>query len=114
GAKLNVETVVREMRALLLSDTPPTAVITNSDYTAHAIYIAARECGVRVGEELSVIGHDDLPPASLLSPALTTIRLDNQSIGRAIVPRLRGIETSDHIEPVELIIRDSTAPPPRG
>lgn len=114
GAKLNVETVVREMRALLLSDTPPTAVITNSDYTAHAIYIAARECGVRVGEELSVIGHDDLPTASLLSPALTTIRLDNQSIGRAIIPRLRRIETSDHIEPVELIIRDSTAPPPRG
>lgn len=112
GAQLNVDSIIREIRALLLSDSPPTAVMTNSDYTAHAVYLAARECGVRVGQDLSVVGHDDLSTASLLWPPLTTIKLDVRSIGAAIIPRLRGTETSDHIEPVELIIRDSAAPPP--
>src|SRR3984957_8919208 len=37
-----------------------TAVITNSDYTAHAVYKAARELGLRIGPEVSVVGHDDL------------------------------------------------------
>lgn len=95
---------------LLRSSIPPTAVITNSDFTAHAVYSAARDVGVAVGEGLSVIGHDDLPTSPLLDPPLTTLTLDRRSLGRAVFDRMStGSGLGDHIEPVELVVRSSTA-----
>lgn len=91
---------------------PPTAIITNSDFTVHAVYAAAREAGVRIGVDLSVVGHDDLPTSPLLDPPLTTIALDRRSLGRAIFDRLIGTDSGDHLEPVELVVRSSTGPPP--
>ena len=90
---------------------PPTAIVTNSDFSAHAVYHAARDTGRRVGSDLSVIGHDDLSTADLLDPPLTTIRLDRRSMGAALFDRLLRPGLPDHYEPVELIIRASTGPP---
>ncbi|MFT4216434.1 MAG: LacI family DNA-binding transcriptional regulator [Micropruina sp.] len=89
----------------------PTAVITNSDWSAHYVYRAARSCGLEIGRDLSVVGHDDLTSSELLAPALTTLRLDRRAIGAEVVHHLRGVHTGDHLAPVELVVRDSSGPP---
>src|SRR5690606_16988459 len=99
----------------LLDDEPPTAIVTNSDYTAHAVYKAARDRGLRVGPDISVVGHDDLPTSELLDSPLTTLRLDTRAVGRALVRALLHPESAqDHHEPVELVVRESTCPPRTG
>ena len=93
----------------------PTAVITNSDYTAHAVYKAARELGLRIGPGVSVVGHDDLATSELLDPPLATIWLNRREMGRALMLRLLGrVPPDDYVAPVELIERASLqAPAPR-
>jgi LacI family transcriptional regulator len=93
----------------------PTAVITNSDYTAHAVYKAARELGLRIGPGVSVVGHDDLATSELLDPPLATIWLNRREMGRALMLRLLGqVPPGDYLAPVELIERASLqAPAPR-
>ena len=93
----------------------PTAVITNSDYTAHAIYKAARELSLPVGGGVSVIGHDDLPTSELLDPPLATIRIDHRAMGRALMRRLlEPAPPDDYIAHVELVERASLQPPARA
>ncbi|MGH8879039.1 MAG: LacI family DNA-binding transcriptional regulator [Stackebrandtia sp.] len=97
--------------ALLDSADPPTAVVTNSDFTVHAVYAAARERGVAVGSQLSVVGHDDLPTSALLDPPLTTLNLDRRALGRAVYARLATDSgLPDHFESVSLTVRSSTGP----
>jgi LacI family transcriptional regulator len=93
----------------------PTAVITNSDYTAHAVYKAARELALRIGPEVSVVGHDDLATSELLDPPLATIWLNRREMGRALMLRLLGrVPPEDYVAPVRLIERASLrAPEPR-
>ncbi len=100
------------IRKVLNRPDPPTAVITNSDYTAHAVYKAARALPLQVGAELSVIGHDDLPTSELLDPPLTTLRLDRRAMGRALMRRLLdpGL-TGDHIQGVTFVERASISTP---
>jgi DNA-binding LacI/PurR family transcriptional regulator len=109
---LNLREVHARMLALF-DDRPPTAVITNSDYTAHAVYKAARERGLQIGRDLSVVGHDDLPTSELLDPPLTTLRIDTRAVGRALVARLlpHTEPAGDHRQPVDLVVRASTCPP---
>jgi LacI family transcriptional regulator len=96
----------------------PTAVITNSDYLAHAVYLAAADRGLRVPDDLSVLGHDDLPTSASLSPALSTIAVDRREIGERaaglLVAALGDQRPADgHLTvPVQLRARASTAPPP--
>ena len=99
-------------RTLLSGPAPPTAIITNSDYTAHAIYKAARELRLRVGPAVSVVGHDDLPTSELLDPPLATIRLDRREMGRAAMRRLlEQVPPGDYVAPVELVERASLQSP---
>ncbi|MGM0709334.1 MAG: LacI family DNA-binding transcriptional regulator [Actinomycetota bacterium] len=88
----------------------PTAIITNSDHTAAYVYHAIRHQGLIVGRDVSVIGHDDLATSSLLSPGLTTVRLDLREMGRQAYRRLTEPGLGNHREPVELIVRGSTGP----
>jgi LacI family transcriptional regulator len=98
--------------ALLAQPNPPTAIITNSDYTALGIYQTARDLVLRIGPDVSVIGHDDLPTSELLDPPLATIRLDGREMGRALMARLLGGDGSgDYIAPVELVERSSLQGP---
>jgi DNA-binding LacI/PurR family transcriptional regulator len=55
---------------------PPTAVFCLSDSLAHGVYAAARELGLDVPGELSIVGYDDHPVSGLLSPALTSFAWD--------------------------------------
>src|SRR5712691_2725289 len=79
---LNLADVQQAAVTLLSGRDAPTAIITNSDYTAHAIYKAARELALPVGPGVSVVGHDDLPTSELLDPPLATIRMDQRAMGR--------------------------------
>jgi LacI family transcriptional regulator len=109
---LTITDVQRASAVLLAAPDAPTAVITNSDYTAHAVYKAARELRLRVGPEVSVVGHDDLPTSELLDSPLATIRLDRLEMGRALMRRLLGqVPPDDYIAPVDLIDRASLHPP---
>lgn len=97
----------------------PTAVFAANDASATGVLRAAYERGIRVPDELSVMGFDDVREARLTSPQLTTIRQPLDEMGR-VATRLLLEHVADPdrepelVElPTELVVRDSTAPPPR-
>lgn len=69
------------MRRLLSLPEPPTAVLARTDVLASGALQAARHLGIRVPEELSLVGHDDIPLAR--RAGLTTVRIDCTELGRA-------------------------------
>lgn len=94
----------------------PTAVFAATDETAAGVVEAARTRGMRVPEDLSLVGFDDTPVARLLSPPLTTVRQPLREMGRVALQtalRLAAGENVDshHVElATELVVRSSTAP----
>ena len=107
---LTIADVRKAARTLLTRRDAPTAIITNSDYTALGIYKTARDLSLRIGPDVSVIGHDDLPTSELLDPPLATIRIDGQEMGRALMTRLLDWDPpTDYVAPVELVERASLA-----
>jgi len=96
---------------------PPTAIFAGSDQQALGVYEAARQRGLRVPEDLSVVGFDDLPVARWASPPLSTVRQPLAEMGRAAAQMLgdliNGItlRTSRIELSTELIVRESTAAP---
>lgn len=105
------EELLRALVAALSAPDRPTAIITNSDTSAAAVYLVAREVGLRIGTDLSVVGHDDLLTSQLLDPPLTTIRLALDELGRQAYLRLVDPQLASHVEPVSLVVRSSTGPP---
>lgn len=102
----------------LLSLAPrPTAVFCCSDLMAMGLMEAAYLKGVRIPEELSVVGFDDLPLAATLHPALTTVRQPLYEMGRMAAQMVMALTRGEEIVmsqvelPTRLIIRDSCAPP---
>jgi LacI family transcriptional regulator len=109
---LTIMDVRKAAGTLLARRDGPTAIITNSDYTALGIYQTARDLSLRIGPHVSVIGHDDLPTSELLDPPLATIRLDGREMGRALMARLvEGNAPSDYVAPVQLVERASLQTP---
>jgi len=96
---------------------PITAVFCANDHAALGLVRAFQQAGVRVPEDVSVVGFDDITEAQYYLPPLTTVRQDFDRVGRVAVEALvRQIETGEVVavpplEP-ELIVRGSTAPPP--
>jgi LacI family transcriptional regulator len=99
-----------------------TAVFAANDHMALGMLRAFHEAGVRVPEDVSIVGFDDIPEAEFLSPPLTTVRQDFDEVGRrCIAALLRLIEADradgpDRPEPEwrvapTLVERTSTAPP---
>ncbi|GAA2702666.1 MULTISPECIES: LacI family DNA-binding transcriptional regulator [Actinoplanes] len=94
----------------------PTAIFASSDQMAFGVYEAARRRGLRVPDDLSVIGFDDLPDACWASPPLTTIRQPLAEMGslaaRTVLRLSRGetIETPRVELVTKLMVRESTAP----
>ncbi|MEU9002393.1 LacI family DNA-binding transcriptional regulator [Streptomyces sp. NPDC048551] len=129
-ARLGPHTELRTVRAALSVDaartamtaaltTPhdrPTAIVCDDDILAAGACKAARRLGLRIPEDLSVTGFDDLALATAVEPELTTIRLPAERVGEqgmtALLAVLEGTPyTADDI-PVELVVRDSTGPAP--
>jgi LacI family transcriptional regulator len=97
-----------------LLDTNITAIFVSNDLMAYGVYLAAKEKGVKIPEELSIIGFDDLFFSSMLSVPLTTIRQSVDTLGELacdlLFKRIKK-ETLDQdfiqLEP-DLVIRSST------
>lgn len=70
------------MHRLLASPTSPTAVFCRTDILALGALRAIRDMGLRVPEDIALIGHDDIVLAELSDPALTTVRIDTERIGQ--------------------------------
>ena len=103
--------------ALLDLPDPPTAIFAFSDNIAIGALRAARERGLRVPEDLSIVGFDDIEHATIVTPALTTVRQPLAEMGRTAVSLLvrllerQRFETL-HVElATRLVVRESTGPP---
>lgn len=98
---------------------PPTAVFASNDFTAVGLMAVLQERGLKIPDDISVVGFDDLPIASQLHPALTTVRQPIEEMGRAAVNTLLALiaglpaATAQVTLPTELVVRQSTAAPPR-
>jgi DNA-binding LacI/PurR family transcriptional regulator len=95
----------------------PTAIYADDDLLAGGVYLAARERGLRIPDDVSVVGFDDLPFAEVFEPPLTTIRIDPETLGSEAFELLAALMADEpappgRILPVELVVRGSTAPPP--
>ncbi len=100
-------------RQILASAQPPTAIFASNDEMAAGVLHAARELGLDVPADLSIVGFDDTAIAAHLWPPLTTVRWPIQAMGKAAAAKLLGGEDSD-AQPAlflsELIIRASAGP----
>jgi len=97
-------------------DAPPTAIFAVNDLMAIGTLKEIQERGLKVPEDISVVGFDDIPLASLVNPALTTIAQPIYEMGREAMSLLvKNIEKKDLtkskiILDTKLIVRESTAP----
>ena len=101
---------------LLDGPEPPTALFCDDDVLAGGAYLAARERGLRIPGDVSIVGFDDVDYARLLEPPLTTVRADAERLGAAAFEALAATIAGEdpgpnEIQPVELIVRGSTGPP---
>lgn len=87
---------------------PPTAVLCYNDMTAVGLMRAAREIGLAVPDELSVVGFDNIPFASYIKPSLTTVAQPKVEMGRMamrMVLSLIGDERVDHIDKANVVVK---------
>lgn len=104
------------MRELLASPERPTAVFCANDLVAIGVMKEAYKAGLRVPDDLSIVGFDDIPFASHSIPELTTVSLKCYDVGKGAAELLHGLISKSKvrretvIEP-ELMVRESTAPP---
>ena len=101
----------------LLADYPEiTAVFAYNDLTATGVLRACAECNRRVPDDIEIIGADDIPLASLVTPALSTLRINKRELGAAtmltLVQLMKGetpLDTCQQVIKPELILRETTA-----
>jgi LacI family transcriptional regulator len=107
-------------RELLSSGFRPTAVICVNDFMAVGVLRELREQGVRVPEDISVTGFDNIKLSEFCYPALTTVHIPRDRIGHIAFDNLTPDPDKGHsagreivIDP-EFVVRDSTGPPPHS
>lgn len=101
---------------------PPSAIAASTDVIAIGALHAAHRRGLRVPQDLSITGFDDIPVAAVSVPALTTVRMPTQEMVRSAVDiaiaALEGDEDeAADVHPMlqpELVVRASSGPPPRS
>lgn len=93
----------------------PTAVVCYNDLMAYGLNRACRERGIRVPQELSIMGSLDMLLSSVVNPPLTTMSADHFEIGNRaatlLLQALAGEETTDQWVAPEFLVRQSTAVP---
>ncbi|MFD7300416.1 LacI family DNA-binding transcriptional regulator [Streptomyces pharetrae] len=115
-APISIEGARAAAEAALSAPGPrPTAIVCDDDKLAAGAYKAARRLGLRIPDDISVTGLDDLALATAIDPELTTVRLDAELFGergmQALLAVLEGRAPARGDIPVELVVRGSTAPP---
>ena len=100
-------------RELLALEDPPTAIFASNDESAFGVMEAVRDCGLRIGADISIVGFDDILTSSMVHPQLTTVRQPLKEMGRRATQMLLArIENPslppERIDlPTELVIRQS-------
>ena len=95
---------------------PPTAIFAFNDNVAVGVIKAARSRGLRVPDDLSVVGFDDSEQAEIVTPALTTVRQPLAEMGRMAVSLLLRLLENQRVDALrielatKLVVRESTAP----
>jgi LacI family transcriptional regulator len=104
---------------LLERKSPPTAIVAANDLLAFGTYDALAALGLNCPNDVSVVGHNDMPYVDMLSPPLTSVRIAHRDMGeraaRLLLDRIANpAKRRDHIvlKP-SLILRGSTAAPKR-
>ncbi len=106
----------RRTKDFLESDNPPSAVVAFNDLLAFGALTAARDLGLRVPEDLSVTGFDDIPAARHAGPGLTTLRQPAWEVGSLLCRQLFDVvDGTELVEPhvlldLEFVQRGSTGP----
>ncbi len=109
-----MESGVAAIRSLLAQPDFPTAILCINDLTAIGAILALREAGVRVPEDVSVIGSEDIYFARVAHPPLTTVRLARDRLGRLAFEALEKMLRSqrrrggEYVLETQLVIRQST------
>jgi DNA-binding LacI/PurR family transcriptional regulator len=108
---------VQAVESLLALPKPPTAVFCFNDFSAVGALRRIHASGLRVPDDISLVGFDDINIAQYAEPPLTTVRQPKAHMGRLafeiLVKLLAGSDSEHCIKvPGELIVRESTAPPP--
>jgi len=104
---------------LLDSTDPPTAIFAFNDNMAAGVMRAARDRGLRVPEDLSVVGVDDVEVTAYMTPSLTTVRQPLREMARVASVLLWRLIEGETVEAMRmelstrLVVRESTAPPSR-
>ncbi len=102
-------------RLLNLSE-PPSAIFASNDVMAFGVMEAVRERGLKIPEDISVVGFDDIPQATSVHPSLTTVRQPLEEMGRVAARQLLAIiKDPDYVAkrvdlPTELLVRESCCP----
>ena len=102
------------MKNLLLLPQPPTAVITSNDLTAIGALGAIHEAGLKVPDDFSLIGFDDISFAHLTQPPLTTVILSRAQLAVTAFAALEALirkedgPHGDYTIPTHLVLRGST------
>ena len=98
-----------------LIEAKATAVLCYNDRMAIGLMDAARNEGIGVPQELSIVGFDDIEASALVFPRLTTVHQPRYEMGQTamqmLLELLQGKRVQDAMLPTKLIIRESTAPP---
>jgi LacI family transcriptional regulator len=103
---------------LLDREDRPTAVFAGSDMQAMGVLRAARRLGLEVPRDLSVVGYDNVPMATWIGPALTTVNQPLRNMAGTATRMLLDMAAGDDLSTsridlvTELVVRESTAPPP--
>lgn len=111
------ESGFRGGRELLSRPEPPTAIVASSDQMAFGVYEAVRQDGLRVPDDISVVGFDDLPEARWSSPPMTTVRQPLAEMGALAARTVLRLAAGDEIDSprvelaTALVVRESTALP---
>jgi DNA-binding LacI/PurR family transcriptional regulator len=128
AAKLGIEVVsvldsdftvkgAYQVCAQILKSNLPTAIMTGNDLTAIGVLHRAYDAGLRVPEDLSVVGFDDILLAEYTQPALTTVAVPRQEIGSLAFETLWAMMSDPELTgrelrvPTKLRIRQSSGPP---
>jgi LacI family transcriptional regulator len=110
----------RAAERLLYASKRPTAIFAGNDEMAMGVYLAARKAGLRIPEDLSIVGFDDTPVATRMWPPMTTVRLPIRDMGQRAAQLLLSADDDEDTEEdeitfvPEIVVRESTAPPPKG
>lgn len=106
----------RAIQRLLTDATPPTAILCSNDLTAVGALRMLQRAGIRVPQDVSLVGADDVLVATLTDPPLTTVRIPREAAGEAAFAALhtllagRAGRGTVSILPTELVVRGSTGP----